>query len=100
MNENNNNRESCAAAIKAALARRGMTQRELAERMEQHPVALNATIRNANIKLGTLQSIADAIGCDVAEFFAQPQGVTCPVCGARLDVELRHSAVPDTDNDE
>ena len=75
--------------IMAALKRRGMTQRELAEKLGQHHVALNATIRNPNIQLGTLQRIADAIGCEVSEFFSsKPPTIVCPHCGQRLVVVL------------
>lgn len=86
----NNNTNKCAEGIKDALSRRGMTQRELAERLGQHPVALNATIRNGNMQVATLVKIAEAIGCDVTEFFGEPAiTVKCPHCGKPVAVDLK-----------
>ena len=55
--------------IKDVLKKYGITQIALAERLGINRVSLNATLNNPNIKLSTLEKIADAIGCDVTEFF-------------------------------
>ena len=79
--------------IKEVLKQRGLTQNALAERLGINRVSLNATLNNPNIKLSTLDKIADAIGCDVTEFFtpadtAEHNTITCPHCGAKLVINL------------
>ena len=72
--------------IKDVLKKYGITQIALAERLGINRVSLNATLNNPNIKLSTLDKIADAIGCDVTEFFtpdtAEHNTITCPHCGS------------------
>lgn len=80
--------------IKDVLKKYGITQIDLAERMGINRVSLNVTLNNPNIKLSTLDKLADAIGCDVAEFFtplptnADHNVITCPHCGAKLVINL------------
>ena len=79
--------------IKDVLKKYGITQIALAERLGINRVSLNATLNNPNIKLSTLDKIADAIGCDVTEFFspedtAGHNTITCPHCGAKLVINL------------
>lgn len=79
--------------IKDVLKKYGITQIALAERLGINRVSLNATLNNPNIKLSTLDKIADAIGCDVTEFFtpadtADHNVITCPHCGAKLVINL------------
>ena len=78
--------------IKDVLKKYGITQIALAERLGINRVSLNATLNNPNIKLSTLDKIADAIGCDVTEFFtpdtAGHNTITCPHCGEKLVINL------------
>ena len=79
--------------IKDVLKKYGITQIALDERLGINRVSLNATLNNPNIKLSTLDKIADAIGCDVTEFFkpadtADHNVITCPHCGAKLVINL------------
>ena len=79
--------------IKDVLKKYGITQIALAERLGINRVSLNATLNNPNIKLSTLDKIADAIGCDVTEFFKPAatedhNTITCPHCGAKLVINL------------
>lgn len=79
--------------IKDVLKKYGITQIALAERLGINRVSLNATLNNPNIKLSTLDKIADAIGCDVTEFFtpadtADHNTITCPHCGGKLVINL------------
>ena len=60
-----------AESIKAVMAEHGVTQRELAKRLGTHPVVVNSTIHNPNVKVSTLQRYADAIGCTVGDFFSR-----------------------------
>jgi hypothetical protein len=55
----------------AGLAEHGITQRELAKKLGTHPVVVNSTIHNPNVKVSTLQRYADAIGCTVEDFFSR-----------------------------
>ena len=87
--------------IKDVLKKYGITQIALAERLGINRVSLNATLNNPNIKLSTLDKIADAIGCDVTEFFApadtaEHNTITCPHCGAKLVINL---SIPDKKHD-
>lgn len=79
--------------IKDVLKKYGITQIDLADRLGINRVSLNVTLNNPNIKLSTLDKLADAIGCDVAEFFAPADKadhnvITCPHCGAKLQINL------------
>ena len=79
--------------IKDVLKKYGITQIALAERLGINRVSLNATLNNPNIKLSTLDKIADAIGCDVTEFFspadtADHNTITCPHCVEKLVINL------------
>ena len=87
--------------IKDVLKKYGITQIALAERLGINRVSLNATLNNPNIKLSTLDKIADAIGCDVTEFFspaytADHNVITCPHCGEKLVINL---SIPDKKHD-
>ena len=86
--------------IKDVLKKYGITQIALAERLGINRVSLNATLNNPNIKLSTLDKIADAIGCDVTKFFtpdtAGHNTITCPHCGAKLVINL---SIPDKKHD-
>ena len=64
-------RSALAESIKAVMAEHGVTQRELAKRLGTHPVVVNSTIHNPNVKVSTLQRYADAIGCTLADFFSR-----------------------------
>lgn len=76
--------------IKEILKERGITQAELAQRLGVHRVALNSTLNNPNIKLSTIEKIADAIGCDVSEFFAKKgTELVCPHCGQPISIEVK-----------
>ena len=80
--------------IKDILKKRGLTQNELAERLGINRVSLSRILSNKNdIRVSTITKIADAIGCDVAEFFspaetADHNTITCPHCGTKLVINL------------
>ena len=80
--------------IKEALKKRGLTQNELADRLGINRVSLSRLLSDKNdMRISTLKKIADAIGCDVAEFFtpaetAEHNNITCPHCGAKLVINL------------
>lgn len=64
-----------ALNIKAAIAARGLTATQVAKRMGVGLPTLSAMM-NENPVLSSLERIADALHCDVAELF------DCPPCWA------------------
>ena len=80
--------------IKEALKKRGLTQNELAERLGINRVSLSRLLSDKNdMRFSTIKKIADAIGCDVSEFFAPEETedhnvITCPHCSAKLVINL------------
>ena len=80
--------------IKQVLKQRGLTQNELSERLGINRVSLSRLLSDKNdMRMSTIKKIADAIGCDVSEFFtpadtADHNNITCPHCGAKLVINL------------
>ena len=80
--------------IKEVLKQRGLKQNDLADRLGINRVSLSRLLSDKNdIRLSTIKKIADAIGCDVTEFFAPAENadhnvITCPHCGAKLVINL------------
>ena len=80
--------------IKETLKQRGLKQNDLAERLGINRVSLSRLLSDKNdMRLSTIKKIADAIGCDVSEFFAPEETeehnvITCPHCGAKLVINL------------
>ena len=80
--------------IKEALKKRGLKQNDLADRMGINRVSLSRILSNKNdIRVSTITKIADAIGCDVAEFFSPAEKennntITCPHCGEKIEINL------------
>ena len=80
--------------IKEALKKRGLKQNDLADRLGINRVSLSRLLSDKNdIRISTIKKIADAIGCDVAEFFSPAEKennctITCPHCGAKLEINL------------
>lgn len=60
-----------ALNIKGAIALRGLTATQVAKRMGISLSTLSA-IMNENPVLSSLQRVADALHCDVAELFDRP----------------------------
>ena len=80
--------------IKETLKKRGLTQNELADRLGINRVSLSRLLSDKNdMRISTMKKIADAIGCDVSEFFTPEEKednntITCPHCGAKLVINL------------
>ena len=80
--------------IKEALKKRGLKQIDLADRLGINRVSLSRLLSNKNdMRISTITKIADAIGCDVGEFFKPAETeehntITCPHCGAKLVINL------------
>ena len=80
--------------IKDTLKQRGLKQNDLADRLGINRVSLCRLLSDKNdMRISTIKKIADAIGCDVAEFFspvepAEHNTITCPHCGEKLVINL------------
>ena len=80
--------------IKEALKKRGLKQNDLAERLGINRVSLSRLLSDKNdMRRSTIKKIADAIGCDVGEFFKPAEKednnvITCPHCGEKLVINL------------
>lgn len=76
--------------IKKVIKAKGMTVKEVAEKMGITPIGLSQHI-NGNPSVEVLERIAAAIGCDVRDFFGESNTntITCPKCGTVLEVKER-----------
>ena len=80
--------------IKDALKKRGLKQNDIAGRLGINRVSLSRLLSDKNdMRLSTIKKIADAIGCDVTEFFspadtAEHNTITCPHCGEKIVINL------------
>ena len=80
--------------IKDILKQKGLKQNDLADRLGINRVSLSRILSNKNdMRVSTITKIAEAIGCDVAEFFspaetAEHNTITCPHCGEKLVINL------------
>ena len=80
--------------IKEVLKQRGLKQNDLAERLKINRVSLSRLLSDKNdMRISTIKKIADAIGCDVTEFFspadtAGHNTITCPHCGEKIVINL------------
>lgn len=80
--------------IKETLKKRGLKQNDLADRLGINRVSLCRLLSDKNdMRISTIKKIADAIGCDVTEFFTptdkeEHNAITCPHCGAKLEINL------------
>ena len=97
--------------IKEIAKQHGISITELAKRLNINQTSLSATINKEAEKmyLGTLQRIANAIGCNISELLGEQPGTTitadnsvinihsdismhktsvCPWCGHKIDVSV------------
>ena len=75
--------------IKRVIKQYGLEAKDVASRMGITPVGLSQHM-NGNPSVAVLQRIADAIGCDIGEFFVvekEQNTITCPKCGTKFKME-------------
>jgi transcriptional regulator with XRE-family HTH domain len=77
--------------IKNICQKKGLTQKELAEKLGISDISLNKTLRGDYPQLQTLERIADALGVPISDLFEQPESdtVTCPKCGTKLEIKIK-----------
>ena len=78
--------------IKKVIKERGYTIEDVAKKMGISRVTLSQNM-SRNPTIGTLERIANAIGCDVSEFFIEKKTytldtITCPHCGNPIKITL------------
>ena len=73
--------------IKEILREKGLTQKELADRMGVAEISLSRSI-NGNPNLSTLKKIAEVLDVNLADLFQYKDHVhfRCPCCGAELQL--------------
>ncbi|MDE6266431.1 MAG: helix-turn-helix transcriptional regulator [Muribaculaceae bacterium] len=75
--------------IKEICKEKGLTQKELAEKIGISPVGLAKALAG-NTTVGTLDKIATALGVSVSELFEEPRKdstvITCPHCGKPITI--------------
>ena len=75
--------------VKEVLKERGITSKELAERLGMSETGLSIAISDkGNPPLKRLQEIAAALEVDVTDLFDKPAdgNFTCPYCGGKIKV--------------
>ena len=77
--------------IKKVIKERGYTIEEVAKKMGISRVTLSQNM-SRNPTVSTLERIANAIGCEVSEFFMEGKSdtantITCPHCGKPIKFE-------------
>lgn len=74
--------------IKKIIKAKGMTMKEVADKMGISTVGLSQHV-NGNPSVQVLERIADAIGCEVGDFFSHSNIICCPKCGTVLEIKER-----------
>lgn len=75
--------------IKEIIKSRGLLAKDVAAKMGITPISLSYHI-NGNPSVSVLRRIAEAIGCEVGEFFDAPAKgtITCPACGTEIKLSI------------
>lgn len=79
--------------IRRIIKEKGMTVKEVADKMGITQSSLNQTI-SGNPSVRKLENIAEVIGCKVGDFFEtstppHPEGFQCPFWVANLDIKAK-----------
>lgn len=81
--------------IKEVLKEYNITQIELAGRLGINRVSVSRLLSDGNdMRLSTMQKIADAIGCEVCELISEPKKealspvIMCPHCGKPITIKI------------
>lgn len=75
--------------IKKVIKAKGLTSKEVADRMGITTVGLSQHI-NGNPSVQVLERIAEAIGCEVGDFFEKSasDSLSCPHCGKKINIKI------------
>lgn len=75
--------------IKKVIKSKGLTVKEVATRMGIAKENLSVHI-NGNPSVQVLERIADAVGCEVGDFFEKSanDSLSCPHCGKKINIKI------------
>lgn len=75
--------------IKKVIKSKGLTVKEVAARMGIAKENLSVHI-NGNPSVQVLERIADAVGCEVGDFFEKSanDSLSCPHCGKKINIKI------------
>lgn len=75
--------------IKKVIKEKGLTVKDVAEKMNISSVGLSQHI-NGNPSVQVLERIAEAVGCEVGDFFTSidNDSITCPHCGKQIKIKI------------
>ena len=75
--------------IKAICNEKGLTQKDLANKLNITDISLNKSLRGDYPQLQTLERIAKALCVPVTDLFDPPSTdvITCPKCGTKFRME-------------
>ncbi|WP_080903355.1 helix-turn-helix domain-containing protein [Parabacteroides sp. Marseille-P3160] len=75
--------------IKEVCQEKGITQKDLAERLGITDISLNKTLRGEYPQLQSLEKIASALNVPITDLFEQPKQnvIACPKCGTILEIK-------------
>lgn len=79
-------------SVKRLCKERGVTQKDIADRLEITAIGLNQILRKGNPNLQTLERIATALGVQVVDLFERPADESptgvCPHCGKPIRIHF------------
>lgn len=79
--------------IKEICQEKGITQKDLAEKLGITDISLNKTLRGEYPQLQSLEKIANALEISISTLFEEdhlpddPNTITCPKCGTKFKME-------------
>ena len=77
--------------IKTICSSQGITQKDLADRLNITDISLNKSLRGDYPQLQTLERIAAALNVPVVELFERPASgnIICPKCGTAIELSVK-----------
>jgi len=77
--------------IKTICSNQGITQKDLADKLNITDISLNKSLRGDYPQLQTLERIAAALNVPVVELFEAPASgsIICPKCGTSIELTAK-----------
>lgn len=75
--------------IKALCKQRGITQAQLAERLNIKPVSFSQALARKKLSMDYLENIANALDCTIPDLFDdRSSAIICPHCGKEIKISI------------